>query len=152
MFAVWKTGNRIIWGRLVGRPYITSLWLGSLKCVSRLKGFCVVAWLCSLCCQASSEFRLTINGVKGFHCYLRTHSCVWRGQCYTRPLCLIFHGSHSNNHKHLFIILSRVGVNTWKWIDVNKPNLQTEWNTWINDILTWLWNNRFRYFTVSVCE
>jgi len=58
----------------------------------------------SVCCQATSfEFWLT-KGWKGpFLCSLRTHFCVWRGSMLYKAFCLVFHGSHSNNCKHIFL-------------------------------------------------
>ena len=67
------------WGCLVGHPYLASLWLGFLFVKrSYLKGFCVIAWLCSFCCQATLKL-LRIRLTKGFKdpfVILRAHSCV----------------------------------------------------------------------------
>ncbi len=82
----------ISWGCLVGHPYIASLWLGFLFARrSRLKGFCVIAWLCSVCCQATFKlFGFSVNkGFKGSFCYFMCpFLCFLWGQCYTRDFVL----------------------------------------------------------------
>ncbi len=51
-------------------------------------------------------FRLT----KGFQVpfvILRTHSRVWMGSMLYKAFCLVYHGSHPNNHKHKLQLLHR---------------------------------------------
>jgi len=56
----------------VGRPFIASLWLGSLRCDLHLKGFeCRCLALFCMCCQASFEFhyqRVCLGLTRPFSC------------------------------------------------------------------------------------
>jgi len=96
----FESDTRIIIRVPGGAP---SLWLGFLfvKC-SRLTGFCVVAWLCSVCCQATFKLlRIWLTkGFKGPFVILRAHSCVWMGSMLYKAFCLVYHGSHPNNCEH----------------------------------------------------
>ncbi len=48
----------------------------------------------------ASENRLT-KGFKGPFVNLRAHSRVWMGSMLYKAFCLVYHGSSSNNRKHL---------------------------------------------------
>jgi hypothetical protein len=76
----------------VGHPYIASLWLGSLLGkLSAPKHF--APQLLALLCQLN----LCINK-KGIVIYMSIF--MFEGVNAIQGICLVFHGSHSNNREH----------------------------------------------------
>ncbi len=82
----------------MGRPYIASLWLGSLRWGSRLKE----GWVSLpgfVLCVARSAF---ISVTKGVFASYAPILMFEGGQYYTKHLCFVFHGNQSNNREHQF--------------------------------------------------
>ncbi len=66
-----------------------------------VKGFCIVAWLCSVYCQATFKLpRIWLTkGFKGLFVILHAHSRVWMGSMLYKAFCLVYQGSHPNNRE-----------------------------------------------------
>ncbi len=124
----------------MGHPYIASLWLGSLalkrSCLNGLLRRSLALFVARL--PPSFWNRLT-KGSKGPFVILYAHSRVWMGSMIYKAFCLVYHGSRSNNHKHIFVSAPNTGYLGSAWtltliqcFDVKKMNIETQCNQCFN--------------------
>ncbi len=123
MFVVRNLIQEYWSGRLVGHPYIASLWLGFPICEALAPKSVLRQSLALFCLLPGHKLWISVNkGVKGFLCYLCAHFCVWRGSMLCKAFCLVFHGSHSNNCEQILIHrTSKLKLSNWSW---SKPECE----------------------------